>query len=72
MQSSTTLTAAIKEKARDLGFDVVGVTNAEPFAETEARLLEHIAAGHIAGLTWFTPDRAHVSSDPCVLLDEVW
>ena len=57
------LTARIKERAREIGFDVIGITNAEPFDETGARLQEHIAAGYIAGLAWFTPERAAVSSD---------
>lgn len=65
------LTKYIKEEALALGFDLVGIAQAGPFEETEARLLEHIEQGRIAGLAWFTPDRARFSSDPANLLSGV-
>ena len=46
---------------------VVGVTTAEPFYEIEEFLVQHIEAGHMAGLDWFMPDRARQSCDPHVL-----
>lgn len=65
------LTGYIKEEALALGFDLVGIAPAGPFEETEARLLEHIEQGHIAGLAWFTKERAAFSSDPANLLPGV-
>ena len=71
MSSSTELTDFIKQEAAALGFDIVGIAQAGPFEETEARLLAHIEQGHIAGLAWFTPDRASFSCTPANLLPEV-
>jgi epoxyqueuosine reductase len=65
------LSQFIKDAATGLGFDLVGFAPAGPFEETEARLLEHIAQGRIAGLAWFTPDRARFSCDPANLLPGV-
>ncbi|MBN9387181.1 MAG: tRNA epoxyqueuosine(34) reductase QueG [Chloroflexi bacterium] len=65
------LTSYIKEEARALGFDLVGIAPAGPFEETEARLLEHIEQGRIAGLAWFTKERATFASDPANLLPGV-
>src|SRR5919202_3008183 len=62
------LTRRIKEYARTVGFDAVGVARAEPFAEDRAVLRERIAAGHFSGLSWFTAERADFSSDPRNLL----
>jgi epoxyqueuosine reductase len=62
------LTTRIKEYARAVGFDAVGVARAEPFAEDRAVLRERIAAGHFSGLSWFTGERADFSSDPRNLL----
>jgi epoxyqueuosine reductase len=62
------LTRRIKEYARAVGFDAVGVARAEPFAEDRAVLRERIAAGHFSGLSWFTAERANFSSDPRNLL----
>jgi len=58
------LSGFIKEQAQALGFDLVGIAPAGPFPETELRLLDHIEKGRIAGLAWFSPERARFSSDP--------
>jgi epoxyqueuosine reductase len=71
MSSSTELTTFIKQEAIAHGFDIVGIAQASSFEETEARLLDHIEQGHIAGLAWFTPDRASFSCSPANLLPEV-
>lgn len=62
------LTEQIKERAYDLGFDLVRVTTADPFPKAEAALKERIAAGLMGGLDWFTTERAEVSSNPRALL----
>jgi epoxyqueuosine reductase len=61
-------TAAIKELALAHGFHLARVTTAEPFAGLEPVLNARIAAGHLNGLDWFTPERAHVASAPQRLL----
>jgi epoxyqueuosine reductase len=60
--------AAIKELALSHGFHLARVTTAEPFAGLEPVLNERIAAGHLDGLDWFTPERAHIASAPLRLL----
>lgn len=65
------LTAYIKQEAHNLGFDLVGIAQAGPFEETQARLLDHIDQGRIAGLAWFTKERASFASDPANLLPGV-
>ncbi len=54
----------IKSLALSHGFHLARVTTAEPFAGLEPMLNERIAAGHLGGLDWFTPERAHVASAP--------
>src|SRR2546421_6018401 len=68
MAADVDLTRRIKEYARVVGFDAVGVARAEPFAEDRAVLRERIAAGHFGGLSWFPAERADFSSDPRNLL----
>jgi epoxyqueuosine reductase len=58
----------IKALAHAHGFHLARVTTAEPFAGLEPVLNERIAAGHLDGLDWFTPERAHVASAPQRLL----
>jgi epoxyqueuosine reductase len=64
------LTEQIKEYALDLGFDLVRVTSADPFAAAEAALKERIGAHLMDGLDWFTLERATVASNPRALLPE--
>jgi epoxyqueuosine reductase len=64
------LTEQIKEHALDLGFDLVRVTDAEPFATAEVALKERIGAHLMDGLDWFTVARAEVASNPRALLPE--
>src|SRR5205085_11196796 len=68
MAADLDLTRRIKEYARAVGFDVVGVARAEPFVEDRTVLRARIAAGHFSGLSWFTGERADFSSDPRNLL----
>ena len=57
------LTERIRNHARELGFDPVGIAPADPFPEG-ARLLEWLSAGHAAGMTWLhrDPDRRFTPS----------
>ncbi len=61
-------TVTIKEYAYALGFDIVRVTGAEEFPETERVIKERIAQGLMDGLPWFTAERADVSCHPDALL----
>jgi epoxyqueuosine reductase len=65
-----TLTDQIKERAHDLGFDLVRITTAEPFTAAGAAIKERIGAHLMDGLDWFTVERAEVASDPRALLPD--
>jgi epoxyqueuosine reductase len=58
------LTSALKERARELGFCGVGVTGAERFSEAEAAAANRTQQGLMDGLTWWSEARAHASADP--------
>lgn len=68
LQSTTTtarqqLTARIKYLAAANGLAVSAVTSADPFPAVADHLVDHIEAGHVEGMNWFTPDRARFSTD---------
>jgi epoxyqueuosine reductase len=69
--SPETLKADIAERARELGFDLVGFTSAAPFPEAQRVLEERIDAGLLSGLSWFTKERASVAGDPHNLMPGV-
>lgn len=58
------LTAEVKRLAADHGLTVSAVTTADAFPGLAGYLEQHIAAGRMAGLDWFTPERARFSSEP--------
>ncbi|HEU5439126.1 MAG TPA: tRNA epoxyqueuosine(34) reductase QueG [Ktedonobacterales bacterium] len=66
--TTTERTEQIKDRAAALGFDLVRVTNAEPFPAAERALKERIAARLMDGLDWFTAERAEVAANPRALL----
>jgi len=63
-----TLPSFIHTEARRLGFQAAGFTSAGRFASSETVLLQRIEAGLMAGLPWFTADRARLSCRPDDLL----
>jgi epoxyqueuosine reductase len=58
------LTRALKQRARELGFCGVGVTSAERFSEAEAAAANRTQQGLMDGLSWWSEARAHASADP--------
>ena len=58
------LTAAVKSRAKALGFCAVGITSADPFEEAEAAAANRTAHGLMDGLTWWSEARVHASADP--------
>lgn len=63
-----TLTQRVKRLARAHGLTVAAVTSADAFPGLEEHLVDHIAAGRVDGMDWFTPERAAVSANPQQLL----
>ncbi len=57
------LTARVKMLAGRHGLTVSAVTSADPFTDLADHLDRHIDAGHMAGLDWFTHERARFSTD---------
>ena len=62
------LSRELKEYAREFGFDLVGISSAEPFAGDQAITLERLRAGLMDGLPWFTESRVKRGCDPQELL----
>lgn len=60
----TDLTARLRERAADAGFDAVGVTTAAPFRREETAIRERVEAGWFDGLPWFTTERTATSCHP--------
>jgi epoxyqueuosine reductase len=57
----------VKQLARELGFDLVGIASAEPFIE-EAIALRRLRDGLMAGLPWYTEARVRRGCHPETLL----
>lgn len=57
----------IQELAAAAHLAIVGITDAAPFHELAEYLSDHIAQGHVQGMSWFTEERATQSCDPTVL-----
>ncbi|MGI8478127.1 MAG: tRNA epoxyqueuosine(34) reductase QueG [Thermomicrobiales bacterium] len=58
------MTRRVEELARECGLTVAAVTGADPFDGLADHLCAKIAQGRLAGLDWFTPERATFSADP--------
>lgn len=63
--------SSLNSLAEDAGLVVSGVASAEPFADTETYVIEHIKRGHLSGFDWYTTERARQSADPRTLHSEV-
>lgn len=62
------LTRQIKSLAREHGLSVSAVTSADAFPDVLSIVRERIEAGHLAGMDWFTTERAAASCDPTTLM----
>src|SRR4051794_37861758 len=62
------ITQQVKRLAAEHGLSVSAVTTAASFPELQTILLDRIAAGHLTGLDWFTPQRAIESCHPTTLM----
>ena len=66
--SRADLRRLVNRLAREVGFDLVAVTDAAEFAEDRATALSRIDEGMMDGLPWFTKERVGRGSDPEELL----
>ncbi len=62
------LKSLVKDHARRLGFDLVGVTSAESFDDHQAVTLERMKDGLMDGLPWYTESRVRRGCSPEELL----
>ncbi len=58
----------VKELARELGFDLVGIASADPFADHESVTLQRLKQGLMDGLPWYTESRVRRGCNPQELL----
>ena len=63
--------ADLSEMAAAAGLSITGVTSGDPFPEVEGYLVDHVERGHLAGMDWFTTERARQSTKPWTLHDTV-
>jgi epoxyqueuosine reductase len=63
------LSSEVKQYALgELGFDLVGITSAEPFAQAELDLVRWLEAGHNGEMGWLNEARARLACRPRELL----
>jgi epoxyqueuosine reductase len=63
-RGGTRLSRVVRELAVAHGLSIAAITTADPFDSLRPVMQEHIAAGRLDGLDWFTPERALFSLDP--------
>lgn len=61
---TTTATQTTKALARELGFDLVGITSADAFPDDERIALERVRRGLMDGLPWFNEERVRRGCRP--------
>jgi epoxyqueuosine reductase len=64
----TNLESKIKQLGRSVGFDLVGITTAEPFLRDEQAALQRVRDGLMDGLAWYTEERVRKANRPSELL----
>ena len=67
---ASSLTNRVKALAREAGFDLVGITTAEPFDDAERIAVERLRAGLMDGLPWYHEARARRGCHPSELLPQ--
>ncbi len=60
----------IRNKAKELGFNLVRITNAVPFIRDEKAAIQRIRKGFMGDLPWYTEKRVHTANNPQFLLDK--
>ncbi len=64
----TRLEVRVKKLGLSVGFDLVGITGAEPFARDEAAAVQRVRDGLMDGLPWYTEERVRKANRPAELL----
>ena len=66
---SISIEDAVRQRARVLGFDLVGFASAEPFLRDERAATERVRDGLMDGLHWYTEERVRRANRPELLLE---
>jgi len=66
---NTKIKKQITQKAKDIGFDLVGFTNADPFPRDEKAATNRIDLGFMDGLPWYTKERVKKANNPKLLME---
>lgn len=61
---------SVKTYGRSLGFDLVGISDAEPFHRDERVSIDRIRKGMMDGLSWYTEERVRKATHPEMLLSD--
>ena len=61
---------AVKSLAAELGFDLVGITSADPFDEAEEITLQRVSDGLMDGLPWYHAARVRRGCNPREILPD--
>ena len=69
MDSQPSLESRIKKLGLSCGFDLVGITSADPFERDERAAVERVRSGLMDGLPWYTEDRVRKANRPRELLE---
>jgi epoxyqueuosine reductase len=64
------LSHELKAYARSIGFHLVGITSAAPFAQAEIDITQWLAEGHQGEMAWLNTARARLATRPRELLAE--
>ena len=64
----TNLREILNHHAKEIGFDLVRVTSADPFLRDEQAAIERVRNGLMDGLSWYTEDRVRKANRPKELL----
>ena len=68
LKESLSLKSRIASHARELGFDIVRFTTADPFPQDAGSAVQSIQNGYMDGIPWFTEERVERAADPGKLL----
>ena len=60
----------VKDYGREMGFDLVGITTAEPSSRDEVAATQRVRQGLMDGLPWYTEERVKLANRPKSLLPE--
>ncbi len=68
LENAVSLEDLVKDYALEVGFDLVGISSADPFVDHKQVTLQRLRDGLMDGLPWFNESRVERGTDPQQLL----